>query len=51
MKKYVYACFELRIDVKDCDINVKIPFDDEQDAVNYIYAHADGNFHKRIWLE
>lgn len=51
MKKYVYACFELRVDVKDYDINVKIPFDDEQDAINYIYAHVDGNFHKRIWLE
>ena len=51
MNKYVYACFELRIDVKDFDINVKIPFDSDVDAIRYVYEHADGNFHKRIWLE
>ena len=51
MNKYTYACFELNIDVKDHDINVKIPFDDEVDALKYIYTHVDGSFHKRVWLE
>ena len=51
MKRYTYACFELRINVKDYDINVKIPFDNDVDALTYIDKHLDGSFHKRVWLE
>lgn len=51
MKKYTYACFKLNIEVKDHDINVKIPFDNEEDAINYIYKYFDGDFHEKVWLE
>ena len=51
MNKYVYACFELSVDVKDFDNNVKIPFENEEKAIEYIYSHADGQFHTKIWLE
>lgn len=51
MKKYVYACFELKIELKDAVAQIKIPFSSRKDAIEYIYAHADASFHSKAWLE
>jgi len=49
--KYTYACFELKIELKDAVAQVKIPFENEYKALEYIYTHADGSFHSKCWLE
>lgn len=51
MDSNTYACFELRVELKDAVTQVKIPFETEEEAIEYIYSHADGQFHTKIWLE
>jgi len=53
MKKYKYACLELNVKLQDeskvaC---VKIPFDDEREAWEYLCTHYDADFHSNYWIE
>lgn len=50
-KNYTYACFELRMQLKNAVALVKIPFDFKYQAIEYINSHADAKFHSRVWLE
>lgn len=49
--KYVYACFELKLKLKDSVAQVKIPFETKEEAIEYIYNHWSGAFHSKCWIE
>ena len=52
MKKYKYACLELRMRLKNNMVaQVKIPFSCKRDAQDYLVAHYDKKFHSRGWIE
>lgn len=51
MKKYSYACLELKLEFENIKNVIKIPFDNDKEAFEYLVTHFDSSFHSDAWIE